>query len=180
MKNVSAIMVVLLLTASALASDYAQRANADLSKQAYAQIKLLVGKWIGKSTKGWTDRIEFNLLAGGSAVEERSFDAHPGETMLTIFHMDGDRLMLTHYCAAKNQPRLLATNISPDSKTIEFTFTDATNLHSRDKGHMDKAIYRFIDNNHFTTRWTWYLDGKEKWMEEIQMERISSANTGID
>jgi hypothetical protein len=80
---------------------------------------------MGKSTKGWTDRIEFNLLVGGSAVEERSFDAHPGETMLTIFHMDGDRLMLTHYCMAKNQPRLLATTISPDGKTIEFTFLDA-------------------------------------------------------
>jgi hypothetical protein len=43
--------------------------------------------------KGWTDRIEFNLFAGGSAVKERSSDAHPGETMLTIFHMDGDRLI---------------------------------------------------------------------------------------
>jgi hypothetical protein len=122
MKDASAIMVVLLLTISALASDRAEPANPELSKQAYERIKFVTGKWMGKSTKGWTDRIEFNLLAGGSAVEERSFDAHAGETMLTIFHMDGDRLMLTHYCVAKNQPRLLATTISPDGKTIEFTF----------------------------------------------------------
>jgi hypothetical protein len=76
MKDASAIMVVLLLTVSALASD---RADPELSKQAYERIKFLTGKWMGKSTNGWTDRIEFNLLAGGSAVEERSFDAHPGE-----------------------------------------------------------------------------------------------------
>ena len=173
-------MVVLLLTISALASDRAEPANPELSKQAYERIKFLTGKWMGKSTKGWTDRIEFNLLAGGSAVEERSFDAHPGETMLTIFHMDGDRLMLTHYCVAKNQPRLLATTISPDGKTIEFTFLDATNLPSRNKGHMDKAVYHFLDNNHFTTLWTWYQDGNEKWMEEIQMERISSAKAASE
>ena len=105
-------------------------------------------------------------------MEERSFDAHPGETMLTIVHLDGERLMLTHYCAAKNQPRLLATTISPDGKTFEFTFLDATNLPSRDKGHMDKAVYRFIDENHFTTKWTWYENGQEKWLEEIQLERM--------
>jgi hypothetical protein len=105
-------------------------------------------------------------------VEERTFDAHPGETMVTIAHMDGDRLMLTHYCAAKNQPRLLATTISPDGRTVEFTFLDATNLPSRDKGHMDRAVYKFVDENHFTTRWTWYQDGKESWMEEIVMERV--------
>jgi hypothetical protein len=177
MKDASAIMVVLLLTVSALTSD---RADPELSKQAYERIKFLTGKWMGKSTKGWTDRIEFNLLAGGSAVEERSFDAHPGETMLTIFHMDGDRLMLTHYSVAKNQPRLLATTISPDGKTIEFTFLDATNLPSRNKGHMDKAVYHFVDYNHFTTRWTWYEDDNEKWMEEIQMERISSAKAASE
>jgi hypothetical protein len=177
MKDASAIMVVLLLTVSALASD---RADPELSKQAYERIKFLTGKWMGKTTKGWTDRIEFNLLAGGSAVEERSFDAHPGETMVTIFHMDGDRLMLTHYCVAKNQPRLLATTISPDGKTIEFTFLDATNLPSRNKGHMDKAVYHFVDYNHFTTRWTWYEDDNEKWMEEIQMERISSAKAASE
>jgi hypothetical protein len=175
MKNTAEIMVVLLLAASGLAADKTEPANAELSKQAYERIRSLGGRWIGKSTKGWNEHIQFNLLAGGSAVEERSFDAHPGETMLTIFYMDGDRLILTHYCVAKNQPRLLATTISPDGKTIEFTFMDATNLPSRDKGHMDKAVYRFADRDHFTVQWTWYQDGSEKWMEEIQMQRISGA-----
>jgi hypothetical protein len=163
-------IAVLMLGACMFAAE--KPAPADASKKAYQQFKSLVGEWRGKSTKGWTDQVEFHLLAGGSAVEERTFDAHPGETMVTIAHMDGDRLMLTHYCAAKNQPRLLATTISPDGRTVEFTFLDATNLPSRDKGHMDRAVYKFVDENHFTTRWTWYQDGKESWMEEIVMERI--------
>ncbi len=34
------------------------------------------------------------------------------ENMITMFHMDGDRLLMTHYCGAGNQPRmkLVASN----------------------------------------------------------------------
>jgi hypothetical protein len=174
MRTAMAVAAIFLSTAL-FAADRA--APPDLSKQGFEHFKTLAGEWVGTSTKGWQEQIRFNVIANGSAVEERSFDAHPGETMLTIVHLDGERLMLTHYCAAKNQPRLLATKISPDGKTYEFTFLDATNLPSRDKGHMDKAVYRFVDADHFTTQWTWYQDGKEKWLEEIEMVRISKAET---
>jgi hypothetical protein len=36
---------------------------------------------------------------------------------------------------------------------------------------MDKAIFRFVDDNHVSSQWTWYRDGKESWMEEITLER---------
>ena len=84
---------------------------------------------------------------------------------------DGDRFMLTHYCVAGSQPRLAATAFEEEGKVITFTFLDATNLKSRDQGHMDKAVFRFKDENSFTTQWTWYQNGKESWMEEIRMER---------
>ncbi|HKY04889.1 MAG TPA: hypothetical protein VJQ56_08365, partial [Blastocatellia bacterium] len=107
-----------------------------------------------------------------SAVVGTSFDAHPNETMMTMFYLDGDRLLLTHYCVARNQPRLAATSFADGGRTITFTFLDSTNLKSRNQGHMDKAIFRFIDENHITSQWTWYQDGKESWMEEIHLERL--------
>lgn len=139
---------------------------------AFARFATLSGTWKGQSTKGWTDEVATKLIAGGSAVMMTSFDAHPGETMATLVHMDGERLLLTHYCVAKNQPRLLATAFDDGGATVTFTFLDATNLPSRDKGHMDKAVFHFVDRDHYTTRWTWYQGGAEKWMEEIRMERI--------
>ena len=143
-----------------------------LAARAFDRIKALEGEWEGSSTKGWKDRVSFQTIAGGSCVVERSdFEAHPNETMLTVFHMDGEDLVLTHYCVAKNQPRLRATEISPDLKSITFTFRDATNLKGRDQGHMDKAVFRFADDDHFTARWTWYQNGEERWMEEIQFVR---------
>jgi len=142
-----------------------------LAQNGFEQFKKLDGQWIGRSTKGWEETITFKTIAKGSVVVENSFDAHPNETMMTMFHLDGARLLLTHYCVAGSQPRLAATAFDDNGRTITFTFLDATNLPSRDKGHMDKAVFRFKDENSFSSQWTWYQDGKESWMEEIKYER---------
>lgn len=139
---------------------------------AFERIKKLEGKWRGKSTRGWEEEMTYKVIAGGSAVMSTSFDAHPGETMVTMYHIDRGKLMLTHYCVAKNQPRLVAGEISPDGRRIVFTFLDATGIPSRDAGHMDKAVYEFTDDGHFTTQWTWYSKGAERWMEKIECERL--------
>ena len=101
---------------------------------AFEKLKALEGDWMSYSSKGWSGDMSLRVIASGSAVvaTSRFEEAHPGETMLSVFHLDGDRLLLTHYCVARNQPRLEATEISPDLSTITFTFRDATNLASRD------------------------------------------------
>jgi hypothetical protein len=142
------------------------------ARKAFERFKSLAGEWQGTSTNGWTEKSTYRVIAGGSCVMNTSFDAHPNETMVTIFHMDGEHLMLTHYCIAKNQPRMRATEISEDGRTVVFTFLDATNLSSRDKGHMDKAMYRFETDDRFTSQWTWYQNGQEKWMEQIVCTRV--------
>ncbi|MEE8156208.1 MAG: VOC family protein [Phycisphaerales bacterium] len=147
----------------------------------YERFKNLAGEWVGKSTKGWTDREVISVIARESAVMIISnFEAHPGETMATMIHMDGDRLMLTHYCVARNQPRLEATLIEDDGRTITFTFRDGTNLPSRDTGHMDKAIFRFVDDTRYSSRWTFYRDGQESWMEQIVYERIADEPSSAE
>jgi hypothetical protein len=142
------------------------------SRALYDRFKKLAGVWEGNSTKGWTERETVRVIAGESAVLFDSFDAHPGQAMLTLVHMDGDRLMLTHYCIAKNQPRLVASSISNDGKTVTFTFLDATNLASRDVGHMDKVRFEFADESHYASQWTWYQNGHEDWMEKIVNRRL--------
>jgi predicted enzyme related to lactoylglutathione lyase len=141
------------------------------ARAGFELFKKLEGKWIGRSTKGWEEAITFKTIAKGSVVVENSFDAHPNETMMTMFHLDGPRLLLTHYCVAGSQPRLAATAFDDNGRTITFTFLDATNLPSRDHGHMDKAVFRFADDDHFSSQWTWYQAGKESWMEEIKYAR---------
>ena len=161
------------------ASDHLRSGEMSVSvtsaRAAFEQFKKLEGKWRGRSTNGWDEVVSYKTIAQGTVVVANSFDAHPNETMMTMFYLDGDRLMLTHFCVARNQPRLVATLLSDAGRTITFTFLDGTNLPSRNHGHMDKLVFRFVDENHVVSRWTWYQDGKERWMEEIALERMTSS-----
>jgi hypothetical protein len=141
----------------------------------FERLKGLAGRWEGRSTKGWTDTAEIKVIAQGSVVEQRSFEAHPGEEMRTLFAMDGERLILTHYCVARRHPRLVASEIADSGATITFTFLDGLNLPSRDLGHMDKLVMRFRDDDHYVAQWSWYQDGQERWMEEIHRTRLRGA-----
>jgi hypothetical protein len=146
-------------------------ATGELSRAAFEKFKALAGNWDGKSTKGWEETIEFRTIAGGTTVLETSFNAHPGQEMATAIYLDGEKLMLTHYCMAKNAPRLEATGFADGGKSVLFTFVDGANIPTRDKGHMDKALFRFEAPDRITSRWTWYENGSEKWFEEIVATR---------
>ena len=148
------------------------------AKAAWETIKAMAGEWQGVANDGRKIKHTLELIAGGSVLMEKSwFDAHPGQLMVTMYQMDGDRLILTHYCVAKNAPLLEATEVSGDGKNILFTFKGGANIPDRDKvGHMDKASYSFIDKDTFKSKWTWFKDGKEQWMEEFTFHRATTAD----
>jgi len=141
---------------------------------AFERLGALAGSWEGRSSAGWTARSEIEVIARGSAVVERTnFEAHPGEAMLTVFHRDGAELVLTHYCVAGNQPRLVASSIAPQGEALElhFTFRDATNLASRAQGHMDEARFHLRDEQGFSSTWSFAQSGSTSWMEAIEYRR---------
>ncbi len=138
----------------------------------FERLRALAGRWKTRSSIGWEEDCRISVIAAGSAILEQSEGAHPGETMLTVWHLDGSRLLLTHYCVARSQPRLVATRFEDDGATVYFEFLDATNLASRDVGHMDSIVYHFDGPDRFTSQWSWYQDGREKPFEEITAERL--------
>jgi hypothetical protein len=77
---------------------------------------------------------------------------------------------MTHFCPSGNQPRMRATTIAPDLKTISFDFLDATNLPNPRAGHMQRAMYLFSDADHYTEEWTWRQDGKDT-TYQFEMQR---------
>ena len=174
MKNHASSTLIVLLAAATLCAPLGVAWAADVSpaEQTFERFKALEGNWKAASTQGWEGDISYRVLAGGSAVLQVSqIDPHAGSAMATLYHLDGDRLMLTHYCIAGNQPRLVASDFAADGSGATFSFLDSTNLTSRDQGHMDSAVFSWIDDDHYSSRWTWYQDGEETWMEEIQLER---------
>jgi hypothetical protein len=139
----------------------------------FARLTKLEGKWKAHSTKGWTELNTYEVAAKGSVVFNRSFfEGEENDGMLTTFFMDGDRLMLTHYCEARNQPTLVAATIDDSGLRVAFKFDHGTNMKSRDTGHMDSLVMQFIDDDHVKSRWSWYAKGEEKWFEDIEQVRV--------
>ena len=119
MKRQHFLTVTLVLTAIALhgASSKSERST---DAAAFARLKTLVGEWEADTRMGKA-HVSYELIAGGTALVEReSADKMPA--MLTVYHLDGDRLLLTHYCMAGNQPRMQARSFNPESGELEFHF----------------------------------------------------------
>jgi len=129
------------------------------AQKAFQTIKTMPGSWEGKSLDGQTLQVTFKETAGGSAVMSEILANK--EDMISMFHLDGSgKLLMTHYCAVGNQPRMQAT-VSPDGKTITFRYFDATGLATPDAGHMQTMVLTLIDENHHTEDWTFVDHGKE-------------------
>ncbi|HUY92931.1 MAG TPA: hypothetical protein VMV10_29645 [Pirellulales bacterium] len=77
------------------------------------------------------------VTSAGSAIEETLFPGGDHE-MVTMYFIDGDKLLLTHYCALGNQPQMQAEP-GEDAKRIAFKFVGATNLKSADELHMHEG-----------------------------------------
>lgn len=142
-----------LVTSAAFAASSAQKS--------FEQLKSLSGSWEGKASNGKPVQVDFRVTSMGSALMS---EIKGEEDMISMFNLDGDRLLITHYCATGNQPRMVA-RASPDGKTITFDFLDATNLASPDAAHMNRLVISIPDANHHTEEWVFNDHGKE--MKEV-------------
>jgi len=127
------------------------------AQSAFDKMKSLDGTWVGKSPEGKPAEVSFRTTSGGSALMS---EIKGDEDMITMFHMDGDRLLMTHYCGSGNQPRMAGT-LSPDGKSVTFNFVDATNLASPETGHMHKVTFTMPDSSHHSEEWVFLDHGKE-------------------
>ena len=148
---------------------YAQSAG----QKSFETIKSLNGEWEGKNQMGDPVSVFYRMTAGGSALmgEIKSEMKGHAEDMISMFNMDGNRLLLTHYCAAGNQPRMQAS-ISPDGKSITFDFVDGTNITKSNPGHMQRVIFTFTDATHHTEEWHFAAPGKEM-VERFDLQKKS-------
>ena len=124
-------------------------------------IKKLAGEWVVADKDGKpTDQVasRFTVTAGGSTVTEVIFPGTDHE-MLTVYHMDGKDLVLTHYCILGNQPHLRAT-AGNDPKTLTFKFENGANIDPAKSNHMHEATITLVDADHIKSVWTRCEEGK--------------------
>jgi hypothetical protein len=164
-------ITLLMLTGSLWAADVSNRTD---STTAFAQLKSLAGEWESKAPDGSKSRAHYEVVSGGSAVVEHfeSDALGAANAMVTVYYLDGNHLRLTHYCMAKNQPRMQAESFDKSTGELRFAFLDATGLASPEAGHMHNATFRFVDADHFATDWQFFEGGKPKMTESVQYTRV--------
>jgi hypothetical protein len=151
-------VLVLLAAGALIAGEVGGVTKPSKATPGLEKLKALAGEWEAKTDEG-TTTVSYKVVSAGSCLLETMNHAKNAD-MITVYHLDGDRLMLTHYCTLNNQPRMRADGLSAEGKKLTFKFVDATNLASPGEGHMHDLTVTFVDENHFTQEWTYYKDGK--------------------
>jgi len=153
------------------------------AEKSFAALKALAGTWEGPvkldtTAFGKPDddgmQVTMRVTSRGNALVHEMRDPktpddptkydHP----ITMFYLDSDRLLLTHYCDAGNRPRM-AARVSEDGKKIEFDFLDVAG--SVKHGHMYHAVFTIIDADHHTEDWTYMLPGDKQVHAHAELQR---------
>jgi hypothetical protein len=194
MKAISFVACALTLCVLAVALSKSETLHPDgqkltrnrLPQLAFARLKTLAGNWKGRAEMGPQPgmnapvRVSLRVTSGGAALmhemvpEGRSDDPSNGDDdPITMIYIDGDRLILTHYCdSGKNRPRMVG-KLSSDGKTVEFDFFDVSGG-TRD-GHMHHAVFTIIDADHHTEDWTYMSPEDKPAQAHIDLVRVGKS-----
>jgi len=179
-KSLLALLPLLLLAScaatdtDAVAASLATEPDA-LTLARFEKLKALEGSWYAVDEAGnRTDTLQskYRVSAGGSAVVETVFPGAPME-MVTLYHLDGGELVLTHYCALGNQPMMRAEH-GGDADSVDFRCCGVSNVASHDDQHMHRAIFHFDAPNKLTADWTLFVDGAEG--DTVPMEMVRATD----
>ena len=168
----SAVVLISLSTVGLAQSD-AQKSDAQKS---FDKLKTLAGSWEGHVTtvppeadiEGKLVQATLRVTSMGNALMHEMTGAGRPDDPITMLYLDGDRLLLTHYCDAGNRPRMVG-KMSPDEKTVEFDFLDVSG--STQYGHMHHVVFTFLDANHHSEDWTYMNPGDKPVHAHIELQR---------
>lgn len=185
-------IVVIMLSAVAFAQTDTQTYSAHSAPKPVAKsdaqvsftlLKALAGTWQASATldppqpemgNGTLMQVSLRVTSRGNALVHemgdlgKSVDPMLNDHPVTMLYLDGDRLLLTHYCDAGNRPRMVART-SPDGKTVEFDFLDISG--GTQHGHMHHAVFTIIDANHHTEDWTYMMPGDKPVHAHLDLTR---------
>ena len=141
---------------------------------AFEHLKSLAGEWAGTAGAG-TDgkamatRATIRVVSAGSAVMITTDPGGPYEMVTMIHRDDGGALVATHYCSAKNQPRMRSIP-GPDVSRIQFEFVDGTSLGAY-PGRMQRLTIVTPAPDRQIQEWT-YREGGKDTTDTFDLKRV--------
>jgi hypothetical protein len=141
-------------------------------KAAFEKLKALAGTWEGQAGHGEAAQaatVTYRLASGGSVVEETLFPGTPHE-MISMYHLVEGQLVMTHYCAMANQPRMrLDTKASTPGRLV-FAFDGGTNFDPAKDTHVHSGVIEWKGES-LHNSWAVYSGGKPAGQNEFVLSR---------
>jgi hypothetical protein len=152
---------LVLLAASGLAAGEEGAAGLD-ARAAFDKLKALAGDWYATSDAMPGERGDHRIRvsAGGSVVMETMMAGTDYE-MINMYHLDGDDLVLTHYCAGGNQPTMRLDRAKATATELPFVFTGGTNLDPATDQHIHDTVITLRDDGSVVAHWSSYSAGEK-------------------
>lgn len=152
-------IIVCGLTLVLIAASVTKAAEKSRSAIAFERLTSLVGEWKGVQD-GTEVKLTYTLTANGSALMEE-FKPKDGPVMITMFSVDGDHLIATHYCSARNQPQMATEPImEPKTNRLAFSLVRVTGMTTPDDWHNTGLAMLLEDNEHLTQEWKYQYKGE--------------------
>jgi len=149
------------------------------AQKSFDVLKSLAGSWEGPAIvqppqpemkPGTNTTVTLRVTSMGNAMVHEMTSKERPDDPITMLYLDGDHLMLTHYCDAGNRPRMTG-KISADGKSVEFTFLDVAG--PLNYGHMDHAVFTLVDANHHVEDWTYMKPGDQPVHARFELQRTA-------
>ncbi len=150
--------------------------TASEAKAAFARLKALAGTWKNNVSSKEHEhdspdsKVIYRLTGAGSALVETDFPGSDHE-MVSVYHLDGDDLRLTHYCAAGNQPRLKLDRSSSTADKLIFVFDGGSNLDPAKDMHIHGMTIAFEKDGVVDCAWEGYAGGKKAGTTHFRLSR---------
>src|SRR5512136_919425 len=175
-KTIYALMasVFLLLIGSAIVFAGEHSLGPYSGSKGFERMKELAGVWEGTSNMGKQGervRVEYRLSSAGGTIVETLLPGTPHE-MVSVYFDNKGQLTMTHYCAARNQPRMNLQKA--DAQNLSPVFVGGTNIDPKKDAYMHSLTITFVDKNHIMEKWASFKDGKEKEKSVFDLTRVTS------
>ena len=156
--RLASLVVLVAFTTSAA---FAQMHHEMQSDSGLVQFKPLIGSWKGTDPQGKPLTLSYKMVSEDKALMETLGMGGKEESMITMYHLDNEGIMATHYCSIGNQPRMRLDRKKSNDHVFSFAYQDATNLKSKKDAHINGLTITIRDRDHILQEWSMIGKGKE-------------------